>query len=185
MTVEEIFSSIASHMLKGMMIHEQFANYYDFLGLPGYKECHEYHFLEETLSYRSLMSYYIAHHNKLIPDARIETPKMIPDLWYKHVRRDVDTTTRIGAVKMGLEKWVEWETETKKLYEDSYKCLMEQGDVASAIFVYGLIKDVDDELATAEEYLLDKEATNYDMTHIMDEQTTEEHSFKKKLKKIM
>ena len=44
MTIEEIYSGIAQHMVIGMMIHEHYANYYYFLNLDGYKTCHEYHF---------------------------------------------------------------------------------------------------------------------------------------------
>ena len=33
MTVEEIFKELATHALKGMMVHEEMCNYYDFLGL--------------------------------------------------------------------------------------------------------------------------------------------------------
>ena len=31
MTVEEIFRDLSAHMVKGVMIHEQLADYYDFL----------------------------------------------------------------------------------------------------------------------------------------------------------
>ena len=67
MTIEEIYGRISKHMILGMMIHDQLANYYDFLGLKGYKRCHEYHFLSETCAYRGLNRYFINHHNKLIP----------------------------------------------------------------------------------------------------------------------
>ena len=35
MTVEEIYAELSAHMIKGIMMHEQLANYYDFLGLEG------------------------------------------------------------------------------------------------------------------------------------------------------
>jgi hypothetical protein len=44
MTVEEVFKSIAERQLQGLMMHEDLANYYDFLNLHGYKKCQEYHF---------------------------------------------------------------------------------------------------------------------------------------------
>lgn len=59
MTVEEIFSKISAHMIEGMMFHEQMCNYYDFLGLHGYKRCHEYHYLCETIEHRKLERFYI------------------------------------------------------------------------------------------------------------------------------
>ena len=35
MTVEQIYSELAAHKIKGMMMHENLANYYDFLSLRG------------------------------------------------------------------------------------------------------------------------------------------------------
>ncbi len=35
MTIEEIFSEISKHMIEGIMIHAQMADYYNFLGLKG------------------------------------------------------------------------------------------------------------------------------------------------------
>ena len=40
MTVEEIFKNLANHMIKGLILHSELANYYDFLNLTGYKKCH-------------------------------------------------------------------------------------------------------------------------------------------------
>ena len=117
MTVEEIFATISSHMVKGLMIHTQLADYYDFLGLCGYKRCHEYHALKETCSYRGINRYYINHYNKLVVEQPIENPEVIPQNWYQYTRQDVDANTKRNAVKNGLDKWVEWEQETKKLYE--------------------------------------------------------------------
>lgn len=37
MTVDEIFSQIAGHMVEGLMTHAQLADYYNFLGLRGYE----------------------------------------------------------------------------------------------------------------------------------------------------
>jgi hypothetical protein len=155
-TVDEIYARIAQHQIKGIMLHEQFANYYDFLGLKGYKRCHEYHYLDETCAYRGLCRYFINHHNKLIPQLPVEDPKIIPDSWYRYTRQDVDTTTKKNAVKNGLIIWVDWEKDTKKLYEQMYKELIAIDEVASAMKIKQLICDVDCELKKAERYQLEK-----------------------------
>lgn len=165
------------------MTHESLANYYDFLGLEGYKRCHEYHYLAETMNYRSLCRYFINHHNMLIPDTRIETPSVIPDSWYSHKRQDVDTTTKRNAVQAGLEKWVEWEKSTKDLYEKMYKELMDIGEVASAIKVQCFVCDVDKELKKAERYKLNKESIGYDMNEIIAEQKSKHKKYQKKCEK--
>lgn len=184
MEVKEIYSKIASHMIKGMMIHAQMADYYDFLGLQGYKRCHEYHYFKESCAYRGVSRYFINHHNMLIPEERIEDPNLIPESWYDHTRDDVDMSTKKSAVKSGLTKWVEWERETKKLYEQMYHELMELNEVASACKIKELICDVDCELKMAERYWLNKEATGYDMVQIIDEQKRKHKKYQKKMEKI-
>ena len=120
----------------------------------------------------------------LIPDERFEAPDIIPSSWYDHTRDDVDVSTKKNAVKSGLTKWVEWERDTKKLYEQMYKELMELGEVASACKVKELICDVDCELKKAERYWLNKEATGYDMVMIIEEQKRKHSKYEKKMKKL-
>lgn len=183
MTIEEIYADIAAHMIKGMMIHEQLANYYDFLGLGGYKRCHEYHYIEETVEYRRVCRYFINHHNKLIPEKPIENPNIIPESWYKYSRQDVDSATKKNAVKNGLTSWVNWEADTKRFYEDMYKQAMEIGEVASACKIKELVMCVDNELKKATRYHLNKEAIGYDIGAIIAEQNKMHDTYKKKIKK--
>lgn len=184
MELKEIYSKINEHMINGLMLHDQLANYYDFLGLKGYKRCHEYHYFAENMAYRSLNRYFINHHNMLIPEARFDNVSAIPESWYSHVRSDVDASTKRNAVKTGLTKWVEWERETKKLYQDMYKELMDIDEVASACKIKELIHDVDCELKKAERYWLNKEATGYDMVQIIEEQGKKHKKYQHKLERM-
>ena len=184
MTCEEIFTELSEHMIKGLMVHEQLANYYDFLGLPGYRDCHEYHFMEESCAYRKLCRYYVNHYNKLIPEVEFSNPDVIPESWYNHERKDVDMSTKKNAVKQGLEKWVDWETKTKKLYCEMYKNMVDNGSIASAKFLESYIEDVDCELKKATSYWLNKESMNYDMSVIVSEQQDMKHKYKDKMHSI-
>lgn len=170
MTIEEIFKKLAAHMVKGLMVHEELANYYDFLGLKGYKECHEYHFLKETCGYRELCHYYINHYSKLIEKEEVKGENIIPSSWYKHVREDVDTGLKRESVKMGVQTWVNWEKETKTLYQLMYKELVDLGEIATAIFLKECICDVDKELERAEKSYLNKRAIDYNISTIIGEQ---------------
>ena len=165
------------------MVHEQFADYYDFLGLSGYRRCHEYHFFEESRAFREMSHYFIGHHNKLIPYKEVKDPQIIPPTWYGHMRDDVDVATIKSAVKTGLVKWVSWERETKTLYERMYKELITLGEVASATYIQKLICDVDYELKEAEQYLLNKEAIGYDLVSVIEEQKSCHKKYKSKLRK--
>ena len=103
-TVEDIFAEIAAHMIKGLMIHDQMADYYCILNLKGYAKCHEYHYWEESKNYLYLKHYYFKHHSKLLKEVAIENPKMVPASWFNYTKEDVDVNTKRNAVKTGLEK---------------------------------------------------------------------------------
>ena len=184
MTVEEVFTKIATHMLNGIMVHEQLANYYDFLGLCGYKKCHEYHFYSESISYRKICSYHINTFNRLISEQIPNTASIIPQSWYRHNRFDVDSNTKRNAIQSGLNKWVNWERETKTLYQSMYKELIDIGEIDAANMVSKLVDDVSSELKSAEQYLLNKELVGYNMSDILDEQDCEVEEYEKKIGKL-
>ncbi|RHS44935.1 hypothetical protein [Blautia sp. AM47-4] len=76
---DAIFSEINSRFVAAIMMHGQMADYFDFLGLKGYKRIHEYQHIAESLERRKVCRYYIERHGKIIPDAFSGEVKMIPD----------------------------------------------------------------------------------------------------------
>ena len=66
MSVEEIFTALTAHMRTGIEMHHKMMEAYDFLSLPGYKKCQEYHYLSELKEYLELCHYYIEHYYKLL-----------------------------------------------------------------------------------------------------------------------
>ena len=48
-TPKEIFAEINERFIGAVMMHGQFADYFDFLGLKGFKRMHEYHHIAESL----------------------------------------------------------------------------------------------------------------------------------------
>lgn len=170
MTIEEIFINLTNHMLEGVMIHEQFISYYKFLGLDGYSKCHEKHFKMESKEYRKVYCYYITTYNKLLPKNSFPQPDIIPDSWVQYTRQDVDVKTKRQAIQQGLDKWVKWERETYKFYQEIFSQLCELNAYNDANQIQELIDDVREELCNAEQYQLNKIATNYDMVEIINEQ---------------
>ena len=185
MTVEEIFSKLSAHIIKGMMAHDQLASYYQFLGLDGCKQCHEYHFLAETLSYRKIQKYYICKYNKLIPEEKIDDPDIIPDNWYKHLRQDVDAATKRSGVKSALTIWHDWEVETHNLYKTLYKELETLEEYSSADMVRCLMRSVEDEIKDVEKKKLRLADVDYSLNYIIKCQSHLHDKYKKKKKKLI
>ena len=182
MTIEEIFSNISTHMAKGLLIHSQLASLYGFLNLRGYQRCHEYHYYEETHSYRRLQNFFLKYCNKLIHENNVEQPNIIPANWYKFTKMEVDTNTKRSAVKDSMKKWVDWEKETKVLLEVSYKQLYELGEINCAIKIAKCIEDVSHELADAQEKQIHLESMGYDIVYIIDWQPELYKQYCKKIK---
>ena len=185
MTLEDVFAKLSSHLIEGLMFHDQLSNYFGFLSLCGYEECHKYHYLSESLSYKRVNEYYLKHYNKLIREDKPNNPATIPQSWYKFTRQDVDTNTKKNAVQAGFTKWVTWERDTKSIYEALYKELVNLGNIDASLFVADLIRDVSEELVEAEQYLTDLETDGYNISDIIIWQSELVHKYTKKIAKLL
>ena len=181
MKIEEVFSTIVSHMIEGIMFHDEASKMYNFLGLWGYARCQEYHQMEEIKNCKKIQHYYATHYFKLLLIEDKEKLKLIPDAWYKYTTQAVDTTTKQKSIKELMTKWVEWENSTKLLYQQMQKELVALNEIDAAIKIETYIKDVSKELKNAEKDLLNLEAINYDMTVIIPQQEVLYHKYKKKI----
>jgi hypothetical protein len=166
------------------MTHEELANYFDFLDLHGYKRMHEYHYLEESASMRTVCRYFINHYSMLIPKGEVDKPDIIPTAWYTHVRTDVDASTRKKAVMTAFDKWKAWETETKRLYEDMYVEACDIKEIAAALKIKQLICDVDQELKYVERKCVELKAVDYNAEYIYQEQDYLHKEYEEKCKNI-
>lgn len=184
MTVAEIFAKINSHMIEGVMLHSQFAEYYDFLNLHGFKRCHEYHAMCEFAEHRGIVRYYVNHFGKLLPEETAKNPEVIPTSWYGYMRHDVDANTKKRAIRDGFNRWYEWEVETKKLYEKAYCDLMELGEIAAAHKIGELVECVDQELKKVCRKRIELGSTDYDLSAIYLCQPEMHEKYKKKAKHI-
>nr|DAG73543.1 MAG TPA: hypothetical protein [Caudoviricetes sp.] len=183
-TPEEIFSEINNRFIGAIMMHGQFADYFDFLGLRGYKRLHEYQHLAESMERRKVCRYYINHHNALIKEDFSGEVNIIPDAWYTAKRLSVGKSTKQKAVEDGFIEYHNWESETKSIYEKYSQKLREAGAVADAVFVEKLVEDVSAELQTVERMISDLISTGYDMVYITEIQSEIHEKYKKKLKGI-
>ena len=184
MTIEEMFSHIADNMIKGLMVHSQLVDYFGFLGFEGYQKCHLYHYFDEAKNFKNLGNYYLKHYNKLLAEDCIDNPNIIPNDWIKYTRQQVSGAVRKTALQAGIEKWVKWEKDTKKLYEQYYNSMISIGEIAAAVELKKIIEDVDYELAGAEQELLELQAIDFSVIDVMMYQDNMKKKYSKKLKEI-
>ena len=81
-----------------------------------------------------------------------------------------------------MNKWVTWERDTKKLYQEMRQELYNLGEVAAASEIDCFIADVDDELVHAEKKLIKLETIGYDIGIIIGWQQPMYKKYKKEMK---
>lgn len=183
MSINEILSSLSTHMIQGTMVHEQLMNCYLFLGLEGYAACHEYHYLSESKGRIKLCKYAARHFSTVIKSGKVSDPEIIPSSWFDTYRENVNSQARKEAMRAALNEWLKWEEETLALYEECYSELLSNTKPSFSEFLVPYIKDVDEELAFIKEEILHKTAMDFDIVSILEEQDTYKKKFKKLMKK--
>lgn len=167
MAAADVFAQISTRQIVALMLHDQLADYFGFLGLAGYRALHEHRYREESAGMRATHRYYLSRYQRLIPAGRPEDPAVLPSGWSGRERSEVDASTRRKAVREGFHRWVEWERGTCQLLAQSVGQLSELGEVAAADEVRRMLRDTDQELADAREMLLELEAVDYDLSVIV------------------
>lgn len=181
-SVDDVFAEINARQIAALMMHDQMADYFDFLGLSGYKRLHLYQYFTESKERRDVAHYYINHHGKLIPDRFEGNVQMIPESWRSANRMSVGKSTKQKAVEDGFSVYLGWEQATKDVYQKYATALREQGYVADAIFMDRLVEDVDNELERLERIITDLITSGYDPVYIVESQKELHDKYKKKMR---
>ena len=166
----EVFTKISNRMLKGLMYHAQWADMFAFIGLNAYANKQNDNYYHESSKLRELHCAALRLCGKLIKDSG-EFVNEIPENWYDAKQTDVDPSTIKQATKGVLNKWLEWEKETKTFYEEQYKILFENNKIEESRCVKHLIRDVQEEIERVTAKILELKAVDYDMTYILEDQT--------------
>lgn len=167
MTIEEVAIKISQHMMKGVVFHTQLSEYYNFLNLNVYSQFHKYQAEEEFCQALEFQDWYVSNHGKLIPT--ITNPaieNIIPQEWFSHTKQDVDKATVRQGVQDGHVKWINWEAQTRRLYQDSIKELQNEVD---KMYIRKLLKKVNKELMRAKEKYISLKSCDYDICQIIQE----------------
>ena len=198
--VQQLYSDLINRMKQGVEMHDQLADYYNFLNLPGYQKCHDYQMLCELLTYRKAKNAYMREYNQLVqPNVMMGMTNMgnnggnmngnnyanvIPTNWYKYTRYDVDASTKRNAVRDGFKRWIDYEKETKQYLTEMAKKLEQADERDAARKLDFLIDHVEKEIETAEEKMMALENAGYDMNYILQEQDPQKQKYARKIRNL-
>lgn len=184
MSSYEILKQISSHQLTGVMTHHDMMLSYDFLGLRCFKRMHEYHMFSEMAEHDGINRYSINHLNKIIINDNLISYFDIPKGWESENRLNVNNSNRKSYLQNMMNKWHDWEIDTKKFYSLKYMELCAEGDLATAKKVMHLLKDVDKELKCLERWLIKLDEIEYDLKIIATFDKEVHDEYKDKTKEI-
>ena len=179
-----LYSEIERHMVKGIMFHNDMSDYFNFIGLHGFKRIHEYQFYDEEIGRRKLCRKVLDMHNILIPHNKVEIEKHIPDDWYNYTRMDIDDSVIPKFVKNAWMMYKHWEEETKDLYTGIAYAFYEKGMLLDCEFVKEYLFDVQKELKMIYRMCERLNIIAYDVVGISEMQDKTHDEYKSKLKKL-
>ena len=177
-------SEISDRLVQALMFHDQMTDYFDFLGLHGFKRMHEYRYFRENAEMRGVHRYFLNHYNELLNDNKDRADDYIPMAWRGVNRMDVNEQVRKDSVKNSMENWRTWESDSKKFYEMKVGSLKDLREFACADKVMGIVRGVDKELKCIDRLMLELKAVGYDMSVIIDMQKRLHDKYEKKLRKV-
>lgn len=170
MTIHDIFAKLSNRMVGAMMIHTQLTELFTFIDLEPDIKRQKKQLHEETDGLLRLEKYCIQHHHMLIT---AENPPQIDILnlgMLKEMNSELSPDDRAYLIQYGMKEWIKWETESKVIYEDAYRSLVDISEIAAADFVMEYIRDVDKELKNAELLYRVRDAIDWDLPTIYDKQ---------------
>lgn len=170
MTLQEIFAKLSNRMVGAMMIHTQLTELFTFIDLEPDIKRQKKQLHEETDGLLRLEKYCVQHHHMLIT---AENPPQIDILnlgMLKEMNSELSPDDHAYLIQYGMKEWIKWEKESKIIYEDAYRSLVDISEIAAADFVMEYIRDVDKELKNAELLYRVRDAIDWDLPTIYDKQ---------------
>lgn len=170
MTAHEIFTQLSDRMVGAMMTHTQLTELFTFLDLMADVKRQKKQLHEETDGLLKLEKYFAQHYHMLITS---ENPPKVDILnvgMLKDENSKLSPDDRIYLIQYGMKEWIKWEKQSKIMYEDAYRNLIDISEVAAAEFVMQYVKDVDKELRNAEFLYRTRDAIDWDLATIYDKQ---------------
>lgn len=170
MTPIDVFQKLSNRMVGAMMIHTQLTELFNFIDLKVDAKRQKKQFHEESDGLLKLEKYCAQHHHMLVTSD--DPPQVdILDLGLlKEPNTQLSPDDKIYLIQYAMKKWIEWEKESKTIYEDAYRSLVDMSEIASAQFVLNYVEDVDVELSDAEILYGVRDAIDWDLPTIYDKE---------------
>lgn len=168
--MHEIFNKLSNRMVGAMMVHTQLTELFNFIDLEPDAKRQKKQLHDESDGLLKLEKYAAQHHHILITS---DNPPQVDILNLGMLKQSSDQLSpenRAYLIRYAMKEWIEWEKESKIMYEDAYRNLVDMSEIAAADFVLQYVRDVDKELKDAELLYRVRDAIDWDLPTIYDKQ---------------
>lgn len=124
--MHEIFKKLSNRMVGAMMIHTQLTELFNFIDLESDAKRQKKQFHEESDGLLKLEKYVAQHHHILITS---DNPPQVDILnlgMLKQPNDKLSPDNKVYLIQYAMKEWIEWEKESKIMYEDAYRNLVER-----------------------------------------------------------
>lgn len=180
----KLYSVLNKRMTTALMLHSEMSDYFNFIGLHGFKRMHEYQYFKESIGKRRLNRKYLDMHNMLISEKGHEKIEVIPSDWYKHTRMDIDDSVVPKYTRMALKTYMGWEKETMELLENICHVMLDRGKISDYSVMKCYLDDVSCELKKVYRLAEELNSVGYDVLYIEEKQKEIHDCYKEKMKKL-
>ena len=170
MATHNIFTKLANRMVGAMMVHTQLTELFNFIDLKPDAKRQKKQLHEETDGLLKLEKYAAQHHHILITSDNPPQVYILNLNMLKQPNDKLSPDNKIYLIQYAIKEWIEWERESKIIYEDAYRNLVDMSEIATADFVLQYVRDVDKELRDAELLYRVRDAIDWDLATIYDKQ---------------
>lgn len=156
------------------MTHTQLTELFNFIDLETDAKRQKNQLHEETDGLLKLEKYAAQHHHILITS---DDPPQVDILNLSMLKQPNDKLSpddKVYLIQYAMKEWIEWEKESKIIFEDAYRSLVEISEIAAADFVLRYVRNVDKELRDAELLYRVRDAIDWDLPTIYDNQIIQE-----------
>lgn len=169
MAIQDIFLKLSNRMVGAMMIHTQLTELFTFIDLVLDTKRQKKQLHDETDGLLKLEKYFAQHHHHLITANNPPSVNILDLGILEESNSELSPDDRVYLIQYGLKEWIKWEKESKVLYENAYRDLMDISEIAAANFVMQYVRDVDKELSEAELLYRVRDAIDWDLPTIYGE----------------
>ena len=183
MEAVETLKGVAVRLVEGMMLHNDLADVFDYLGLRGYKRMQEYYGAWDAITLRKIHRYSVNHEGRILPDDKPVYDPLAAAL-AGHDRSEASVQERIMYTRRAVEKWVAWQEETLSKMEAAAGALRAYGHIAAACMVEKLVCYTSKELKCAKRLHMELMAVDFDPAYAMQCQGCIHDEYRRKARRM-